>query len=81
MGNAILEALEFDEEKGAIFFKGVRYLLLRPETLAEFQKGLEERLGEEAQEILYRGGFTGATCPPRITRRHMDTVTMKSPSL
>ena len=25
----------------------------------EFQKGLEERLGEEAQEILYRGGFTG----------------------
>jgi len=59
MGNPILEAVEFDEEKGAISFKGVRYLLIRPETLVEFQKGLEERLGGEAQEILYRGGFTG----------------------
>jgi predicted hydrocarbon binding protein len=59
MGNPILEALEFDEEEGAICFKGVRYLLIRPETLVEFQKGLEERLGEEAQEILYRGGFAG----------------------
>jgi predicted hydrocarbon binding protein len=37
----------------------VRYLLIRPETLAQFQKALEERLGEEAQEVLYRGGFTG----------------------
>jgi predicted hydrocarbon binding protein len=59
MGNPILEALEFDGERGAISFKGVRYLLIRPETFVEFQKGLEERLGEEAQEILYRGGFTG----------------------
>ena len=59
MENPILEALEFNEENGAISFKGVRYLLLRPETLVEFQKGLEERLGEEAQEILYRGGFSG----------------------
>jgi predicted hydrocarbon binding protein len=59
MNNAILEALEFDGARGAISFKGVRYLLIRPETLAEFQKALEERLGEEAQEILYRAGFTG----------------------
>lgn len=59
MGNDILEALEFDGERGAISFKGVRYLLIRPETLVEFQKGLEERLGKDAQEILYRGGFTG----------------------
>jgi len=59
MGNAILEALEFEGERGAISFKGVRYLLIRPETLAEFQKGLEERLGEEAGELLYRAGFAG----------------------
>ncbi len=59
MGNPILEAVEFDTENGTISFKGVRYLLIRPETLVEVQKGLEKRLGEEAQEILYRGGFTG----------------------
>jgi predicted hydrocarbon binding protein len=59
MGNPILDALEFDGEEGAIFFKGVRYLLIRPETLVGFQKGLEERFGKEAQELLYRGGFAG----------------------
>lgn len=59
MNNAVLEALEFNEDRGAISFKGVRYLLIRPETLAEFQKALEERLGEETQEFLYRAGFTG----------------------
>ncbi|MCK5552773.1 MAG: XylR N-terminal domain-containing protein [Deltaproteobacteria bacterium] len=59
MRNPILEALEYDEERGAISFKGVRYLLIRPETLVEFQRALEERLGEEAQEILCRGGFAG----------------------
>ena len=59
MKNAVLEALEFNEDRGAISFKGVRYLLMRPETLAEFQKALEERLGEEAGELLYRAGFAG----------------------
>jgi predicted hydrocarbon binding protein len=59
MGNDILEALEFEEESGAISFKGVRYLLIRPETLVEFQKALEESLGDEAQQLLYRGGFAG----------------------
>jgi predicted hydrocarbon binding protein len=59
MGDSILEALEFDGERGALSFKGVRYLLIRPETLVEFQKGLEERLGGEAQRLLYRAGFAG----------------------
>lgn len=59
MKNPFLEALEFNEDRGAISFKGVRYLLIRPETLAEFQKALEERIGGEAEELLYRGGFTG----------------------
>jgi predicted hydrocarbon binding protein len=59
MRNPILEALEYGEERGAISFKGVRYLLIRPETLVEFQKALEERLGEEAQEVLCRAGFAG----------------------
>ena len=53
MANPILEALEFDEESGGISFKGVGYLLIRPETLVEFQKALEERLGEETQQLLY----------------------------
>ena len=70
MGNAILEALEFDEERGVISFKDVRYLLMRPETLVEFQKALEDRLGEGAQELLYRGGFTGGHLS---TKRYRET--------
>jgi len=70
MGNAILEALEFDGERGAISFKGVRYLLIRPETLAEFQKALEERIGEEAGELLYGGGFTGGCLS---TKKYKET--------
>ena len=59
MENPILEALEFDEEGEAISFAGVRYLLIRPETLVEFQRALEERLAGEAKKLLYRGGFAG----------------------
>ena len=70
MENPILEALEFDEQKGVISFEGVRYLLIRPETLVEFQKALEERLGEEAQEFLYRGGFAGGHLS---TKRYQET--------
>ncbi len=70
MKNAVLEALEFNEDRGAISFKGVRYLLIRPETLAEFQKALEERLGGEAGELLYRGGFTGGCLS---TKKYKET--------
>lgn len=70
MGNDILEALEFEEENGAISLKGVRYILIRPETLVEFQKGLEERLGGEAQEVLYRGGFSGGRLS---TKKYRET--------
>jgi predicted hydrocarbon binding protein len=74
MGNDILEALEFEEESGAISFKGVRYLLIRPETLVEFQKALEERLGEEAQEILCRDGFAGGHLS---TKKYKETFGYK----
>jgi len=33
MENPILEALEYDEQRGIISFEGVRYLLIHPETL------------------------------------------------
>ena len=59
MRNHIIEALEYDEERGVISFKGVRHLLIRPETLVELQRGLEERFGEEAQEVVCRAGFAG----------------------
>jgi predicted hydrocarbon binding protein len=58
--NAILSELTYQTNEGALRFEGVRYLLIRPETLASVQGVLEAEIGAEgAGEILYAGGFTG----------------------
>lgn len=61
MDNSILADLKFDAARGALLYKGVRYLLIRPETLISFQKAAEENLGAGADELLYAGGFTGGS--------------------
>lgn len=57
--NSILEELIYDSEKGALHYKGVRYLLIRPETLAAMQKAMEDVCGKESDEIIFQGGFEG----------------------
>lgn len=59
--STILKNLIFDESCGALSYKGVRYLLIRPETIAGFQKSLHESHGEEADEKLFAGGFEGGS--------------------
>jgi predicted hydrocarbon binding protein len=59
--NTLIKAIEFDENQGALLFKGIRYLLMRPETIIEFQKGVEEVFGERAGEIFFAGGFQGGS--------------------
>jgi predicted hydrocarbon binding protein len=61
MKNEILEKISFVPDKGGLFFKDVRYLLIRPETLVTFQKAIEKELGRKASEILYQSGFQGST--------------------
>ncbi len=61
MNNEILTELKFDDTRGALLYKDVRYLLIRPETLIAFQKAAEEKLGAGADELLYAGGFTGGS--------------------
>lgn len=58
--NSILDELAWDSDRGALTFKGVRYLLIRPETLVGYQKELEAELGSEAAaRILFEGGRIG----------------------
>ncbi len=57
--NSILNGLEYDEISGALTYKGVRYLLIRPETITGFQKEMEQSLGEKANKGFYQGGFMG----------------------
>ncbi len=61
MDNTILANLKFDDACGALLYNDVRYLLIRPETLIAFQKAAEEKLGADADELMYAGGFTGGT--------------------
>jgi purine catabolism regulator len=61
MENQILKGINFSEEKGGLFFKEVRYLLIRPETLITFQRAIEREIGEKASQILYQSGFQGGS--------------------
>ena len=61
MENEILKELHFNSENGGLFYKDVRYLLVRPETLVAFQKAIEKELGERGSQILYDSGFHGGT--------------------
>jgi predicted hydrocarbon binding protein len=59
--NPILDGLSYDKSSGALRYKGVRYLLIRPETITGFQKAVSESWGEGADEKLFAGGFAGGS--------------------
>jgi predicted hydrocarbon binding protein len=58
--NSVLSELSYSPDRGALEFKGVRYLLIRPETLRSLQEAAEGELGApKAADLLFAGGFTG----------------------
>ena len=59
--NSILNELVYDPSSGALRYKGVRYLLIRPETISGFQKAISESYGKGADNGLFEGGFTGGS--------------------
>ncbi len=59
--NPILDELVYEDTCGSLRYKGVRYLLIRPETITGFQKALLQSCGQEAREALFDGGFTGGS--------------------
>lgn len=59
--NPILDELVYDKSSGSLFYKGVRYLMIRPETISDFQKALKESCGKDADESFFEGGFTGGS--------------------
>lgn len=62
MRNEIVDSLEHLPDGGALMYQGVRYMLIRPETIIEFQKNLETELGvEKVGQALYRGGHRGGS--------------------
>lgn len=58
-GNSVLDELTYDSDSGALSYKDVRYMLIRPETVIGFQKTIEESNSELAQNAFFQGGFRG----------------------
>lgn len=59
MKNPILESLEFHEKEGALTFRGVRYMVMRPETLMKMFKAMEKVDGEGCRNAFFEGGREG----------------------
>jgi predicted hydrocarbon binding protein len=60
MGNEILDNLNY--EAGRLTFEDVRYMLIRPDTVVDFQKAVEEMIGQEkCAEAMMAGGYTGGS--------------------
>lgn len=57
--NQVLSGLRFDGEQGAITYRGVRYMLIRPETVMGVFRAMEEEFPGGAGEFFFKGGFTG----------------------
>jgi predicted hydrocarbon binding protein len=69
MANSILDNLDYDEASGTISFKGVRYMLIRPDTVVDFQKAVEKALGDEVADSMMAGGYTGGS---RSSKRYKE---------
>jgi len=56
---SLLSQIEFHQEAGSLLFNDVRYMLIRPETLAALQKLIEKELGPRSVDLICESGFTG----------------------
>ena len=59
--NPILDGLVWDRSAGSLLYNGVRYLLIRPETITGFQKANTGLGASELNDILFAGGFAGGS--------------------
>ncbi len=61
MAEQISENLHFDSENGILSFKGIRYILIRPETIVQFQKEVEMVMGDRTSFAMSKGGYEGGS--------------------
>lgn len=63
--NPILKELVYEESSGTLTYRGVRYLLIRPETITGFQREVLSGSGPETRDKFYRGGYRGGALSAR----------------
>lgn len=57
--NSILDQLAYDESSGTLTYRGVRYMLIRPETIAGVQQAMQKISPKETRQAFMKGGFAG----------------------
>ena len=57
--NSIIDQLVYDSASGALAYKDIRYVLIRPETIVGFQKTIEKHSPQGARDALFQGGYQG----------------------
>ncbi|MEJ2221189.1 MAG: 4-vinyl reductase [Desulfobacterales bacterium] len=57
--NSIIDQLVYDSASGALTYRDVRYVVIRPETIIGFQKTIEKHSREGARDALFQGGYQG----------------------
>lgn len=57
--NEVLQGLTWEPAAGTLDFRGIRYMLVRPETVVVFQRAVAERLGAQAGTLMCAGGKAG----------------------
>ncbi len=73
MTNEIVDNLDYAADGGALLYHGVRYMLIRPETVDEIQKALIEEVGaERAGQIFYRAGHKGGSLSAAHFRQELS---------
>ncbi len=68
MANPTVRRLRWDPARGRLVIGGIRYVLVRPETLVGAQKAVEGVLGERAGPALAAGGVAGGGASARRYR-------------
>jgi predicted hydrocarbon binding protein len=71
-GDQVAEKLQFDKEEGEMSFNGVRYILIRPETIVRFQKEVEKALGERTSAAMSLGGYEGGSLSTKAYRERFE---------
>lgn len=57
--NSIIDQLVYDSASGALSYRDVRYVFIRPETIIGFQKTVEKHSRKAARDALFQGGYQG----------------------
>ncbi|MEE9115509.1 MAG: V4R domain-containing protein [Thermoplasmata archaeon] len=68
----VAEKLQFDMGEGELSFNGVRYILIRPETIVRFQKEVEKAMGERTSAAMSLGGYEGGSLSTKAYMERFD---------